>query len=139
MIWIYQLLFSELPAIGYDDSADMFHSVRGQYGNKFEPVHEKSSFPKKIALTILRKASKVKRFLFRQCLHFLFRQCLHYQSQKQKSGPMDCFTTPYKIKAGAGNGSCPQYMKVCPRFCYYGCWSFLPFESHYQSMTHIFA
>jgi hypothetical protein len=38
----------------------MFHSVRGQYGNKFEQVHEKSSFPKKIALTILRKASKVK-------------------------------------------------------------------------------
>ena len=24
-------------------------------------------------------------------------------------------------KAGAGNGSCPHYMKACPRFWYYGC------------------
>ena len=46
MIRIANLLFPDLPIIGYDNCADMFHSVRRQDRKKSEPVHKKSSFPK---------------------------------------------------------------------------------------------
>ena len=45
MIRMANLLFPDLPVIGYDNCADVFHSVRRQESPKSEPVHEKSSFP----------------------------------------------------------------------------------------------
>ena len=48
MIRIANLLFPDLPIIGYDNCADMLYSVRRQDGNKSEPVHQKSSFPERL-------------------------------------------------------------------------------------------
>ena len=51
--------------IGYDKTADMIINVRrNDRGIQSAPHHEKSSFPKKFALTILRKKTGVKHFLF---------------------------------------------------------------------------
>ena len=45
MIRTANLLFPDPLIIGYDNYADMFHSVRRQDSYQSEPVHEKSAFP----------------------------------------------------------------------------------------------